>query len=314
MGTPDFSVPTLQALIESKHEIVACYTQPDKPKGRGNKMQKTPVKELCEQYNIPVYQPMRIRKQENVEEFKQIDADIAVVIAYGQILPEAILKSPKYGCLNIHASILPKYRGAAPYQWAVINGEEKTGITIMQMDVGMDTGDMLLTTEISLDQKETAGSLHDKLMLLGGPLILEALHKVELGSLEPVKQDDTQATHAPMLKKDFGNIDWTKTDVEIERLIRGLSPWPSGYSMIDGTLIKIFDCDFYKLEDRVVEGTVRPGQICQILPKEGFVVACGVGYLLVKEVQLEGKKRMDAPSFMRGYPLTLGTNLGSSVV
>lgn len=310
MGTPDFSVPTLQALIDSRHEVVACYTQPDKPKGRGNKIQKSPVKELCEQYNIPVYQPIRIRKQENVELFKAIEADIAVVIAYGQILTEDILNAPKYGCLNIHASLLPKYRGAAPYQWAVINGEKKTGITIMQMDAGIDTGDMLLTTEIALDPKETAGSLHDKLMNLGGPLMLETLDKLEQGLLKPIKQDNTIATHAPLLKKDFGNIDWSKSAIEIERLIRGLSPWPSGYTYVERTMLKIFECDLYNYAEADSDKVYRPGQICQILPKMGFVVTCGTGYLLIKELQLEGKKRMDAPSFLRGYQLHEGTQLG----
>lgn len=315
MGTPDFSVPTLQALIDSDHEVVACYTQPDKPKGRGNKLQKTPVKELCEAYNIPVYQPERIRRKENVEIFQQIEADVAVVIAYGQILPASILNAPKYGCINIHASLLPKYRGAAPYQWAVINGEKTTGITTMQMDVGMDTGDMLLTAEIAIEDNETAGSLHDKLMVLGGPLILETLDKLEKNMLEPIIQDDEQATHAPLLSKEFGRIDWTKTTNEIERLIRGLYPWPSSYTYLNGILLKIYGCQFLKEDANelwIQQGVNEwvPGTICKILPKLGFVVTCKDGFLLITELQLEGKKRMDAPSFMRGFTLTEGTILG----
>lgn len=320
MGTPDFSVPTLQTLIDSKHQVVACFTQPDKPKGRGNKVQKTPVKELCEKYDIPVYQPVRIRRSDEVELFGSIEADIAVVIAYGQILPKKILESPKYGCLNIHASLLPSYRGAAPYQWAVINGEEKTGITIMQMDVGMDTGDMLLTQEILMDPFETAGSLHDKLMLMGGPLILEALDKVEEGTLNPVSQDDSMATHAPMLSKDAGVIDWTMPVERIERLIRGLNPWPSSFTYINGLMLKIYAAHIYNdLESQPnlhkgtsiqLDSSLEFGTICNILPKTGFVVKCNGQNLLVKEVQLEGKKRMDAPAFMRGYLLEVGTKLG----
>jgi len=306
MGTPEFSVPTLQALIDSPHDVVACYTQPDKPKGRGNIVQKTPVKELCEKYNIPVYQPKRIKRAEEVAVFQSIEADVAVVIAYGQILPLSILTTPHYGCINIHASLLPKYRGAAPYQWAVIHGETKTGITVMQMDVGMDTGDMLLTQELLLDEKETAGSLHDKLMYLGGPLLLEALEKLEQHSLPPIKQDDTLSSHAPMLSKDFGRIDWTKSAIDIERLIRGLNPWPSSYTQIQGLTLKIYLADIIEYQSEV---TVECGTIMEVYLKEGFIVKCGEGYLMIKEVQLEGKKRMDAPSFMRGYPIITGIKL-----
>jgi len=306
MGTPEFSVPTLQALIDSPHDVVACYTQPDKPKGRGKIVQKTPVKELCEKYNIPVYQPRRIRRPEEVAQFQSIEADVAVVIAYGQILPLSILTAPQYGCINIHASLLPKYRGAAPYQWAVIRGETKTGITIMQMDDGIDTGDMLLTQEITLDVKETAGTLHDKLMYLGGPLLLEALERLEQHNLTPVKQDDTLSTHAPMLSKDFGRIDWTKSAIEIEHLIRGLNPWPSSYTQLDGLTLKIYAAELVQYVD---DFKVECGTIVKVSSKEGFVVNCGEGYLLIKEVQLEGKKRMDAPSFMRGYTVTTGIKL-----
>lgn len=302
MGTPDFSVPTLRTLIESKHEVVACYTQPDKAKGRGNKLQMTPVKEVCIEASIPVYQPSRIRRQEEVEIFKSIDADIAVVIAYGQILPQSILEAPKYGCINIHASLLPKLRGAAPYQWAVVNGDDVTGITTMQMDVGMDTGDMLLKTIINIDQDETAGSLHDKLMVSGGDLILETLEQIEKGELSPMKQMDEEATYAPMLDKSHGHINWNKSAVEIERLVRGLNPWPSAFTHIDDKFLKIFGAEVVEIEG---ENQV-PGTILDILPKVGFIVMCEDKGLLVKDVQLQGKKRMDAPSFMRGFALDIG--------
>jgi len=302
MGTPDFSVPTLKTLINSKHEVVACYTQPDKVKGRGKKLQMTPVKEVCIEAEIPVYQPNRIRNKEEVEIFKSIDADIAIVIAYGQILPKSILDAPKNGCLNVHASLLPKLRGAAPYQWAIVNGENVTGMTTMQMDVGMDTGDMLLKTIINISPDETAGSLHDKLMISGGDLILETLEQVEKGELHPIKQINEEATYAPMLDKNHGHIDWSKSAVEIERLIRGLDPWPSAFTYIDGKFLKIFGAEIIELE----KNNEIPGTILEILPKIGFIIMCKDKGLLVKDIQLQGKKRMDAPSFMRGFNLELG--------
>lgn len=302
MGTPEFSVPTLKTLIDSKHEVVACYTQPDKAKGRGNKLQMTPVKEVCIEVGIPVYQPIRIRNKEEVELFKSIDADIAVVIAYGQILPKAVLDAPKYGCINIHASLLPKLRGAAPYQWAVVNGDTISGITTMQMDVGMDTGDMLLKTIINIDPDETAGSLHDKLMISGGDLILATLELVEQGELNPIKQIETEATYAPMLDKNQGHINWSESAFDIERLIRGLDPWPSAFTHIDDKFLKIYGAEVIEIEN--LEQT--PGTILELLPKVGFVVMCKDKALLIKDVQLQGKKRMDAPSFMRGFTLEVG--------
>lgn len=304
MGTPDFSVPTLKTLIDSKHEVVACYTQPDKAKGRGKKLQMTPVKEVCLEAGIPVYQPKRIRNKEEVEKFQAIDADIAVVIAYGQILPKSILDAPKHGCINIHASLLPKLRGAAPYQWAVVNGDDVTGITTMQMDVGMDTGDMLLKTIINIDPLETAGSLHDKLMVSGGDLILETLNLADKGELQPIKQIEEEATYAPMLDKNHGHIDWSKDAVEIERLVRGLNPWPSAFTHVDDKFLKIFGAEVVDVEVDTKE--VQPGTILEILPKVGFIVMCKDQGLLVKDIQLQGKKRMDAPSFMRGFTLEVG--------
>ena len=302
MGTPDFSIPTLKTLIESEHEIVACYTQPDKPKGRGKKMMMPPVKEVCLKHNIPVYQPKRIRNQEKVDEFCSLDADVAVVIAYGQILPKSILDAPKYGCVNIHASLLPKYRGAAPYQWAIINGEKETGVTTMQMDAGMDTGDMLLKESITIDPDETAGSLHDKLMEMGGPLILETLSAMQEGSIVSEKQDDEAATSAPMLSKEFGKINWSKSAKEIEQLIRGLNPWPSAYTYVNDHLIKL-----WKAKAQIIDGDeVQPGVICHIDKKLGIGVRCGEGVLFIQELQQQGKKRMHAMDYLNGHSLRIG--------
>jgi len=305
MGTPEFSVPTLKALLESKHEVVACYTQPDKPKGRGKKVQMSPVKELALEAGLKVYQPKRIRNKEEVAFFSSIDADVAVVIAYGQILTQEILKMPRFGCINIHASLLPKYRGAAPYQWAVMNGETKTGITTMQMDAGIDTGDMLLKKEILIEEGETAGSLHDKLMMAGGNLLLETLDLMEANQLNPIKQEDTQASSAPMLSKDFGKIDWNKPAYEIERLIRGLNPWPSAYTYLNGSLLKIWQSEVVNNIDPQVEA----GQVERADTEHGFVVKCGEQSLRILELQLQGKKRMDTEAFLRGHSIEIGTRL-----
>ncbi len=305
MGTPDFSVPTLQTLIDSEHEVVACYTQPDKPKGRGKKMHKTPVKELCERYDIPVYQPKRMRHEEAVQEFQSIEADVAVVIAYGQILPASVLFDKRYGSINIHASLLPKYRGAAPYQWAVINGEQLTGITTMNMDVGIDTGDMLLKKEIPIDAKETAGSLHDKLMYAGGDLLLETLQGVQEGTITPIPQKDEEATSAPLLNKNSGKINWNMSATTIERLIRGMNPWPSAFTFLGQQLLKIWEADV--IESGVTH--MSPGTIVEVRPKEGIVVQCQENQLLIRTVQLQGKRRMSASDFINGYQVIVGSIL-----
>ncbi len=311
MGTPEFSVPTLKALIDSEHDIVACYTQPDKPKGRGKKMMMPPVKQVCIEHDIPVYQPTRIRHLEHVKQFQAIEADVAVVIAYGQILPKAILEAPKYGCINIHASLLPKYRGAAPYQWAVINGEKETGITTMQMDVGMDTGDMLLKTSLPIAPDETAGSLHDKLMTLGGPLILDTLKKIEAQSITPKVQGEEQATYAPMLKKESGQIDWSCSAKVIEQLIRGLNPWPSAFSHLNGALIKLWKADADGDNITLDVAAFKPGSICDIDKKKGIGICCGEGVLYIKELQQQGKKRMNATDYLNGHVLCVGDQFDS---
>lgn len=239
MGTPDFSVGTLEALIEAGHDVVLAVTQPDKPKGRGKEMQFTPVKECALKHGIPVYQPKKVREPECIEELRKYEADIMVVIAFGQILPKEILEMTPYGCVNVHASLLPKYRGAAPIQWSIIDGETVTGVTTMQMDEGLDTGDMLLKTEIVIEEKETGGSLHDKLAAAGAKLCVETLKALEEKTVTPVKQGESPTAYARMLDKHLGNIDWNQSAKEIERLIRGLTPWPSAYTMWNGKTMKI---------------------------------------------------------------------------
>lgn len=301
MGTPDFAVPPLTALVEAGHEVAAVVTQPDKPKGRGKAVLMTPVKEKALSYGIPVYQPARIKKDEEfLKTLREINPDAIVVAAFGQILPKEILELPKYGCVNIHASLLPKYRGAAPIQWAVIDGEKESGITTMMMDVGLDTGDMLDRTVIPLAEDETGGSLFEKLSRAGGPLILKTLEALENGTAVRTKQPEEGATYAGMLDKSLGNIDWTQSAAKIERLIRGLNPWPSAYTGYKGKTMKLWAAD-------VLKGTFEgvPGEIIKV-EKERFLVRTGDGALAVKELQLEGKKRMDAASFLRGFSLEEG--------
>ena len=314
MGTPDFSVPALKALVEAGHQVIAVVTQPDKPKGRGKEVQMTPVKIQAMEYGIPVYQPAKVREASFVEVLKGLEADVYVVIAFGQILPKAVLELPKYGCINIHASLLPKYRGAAPIQWCVIDGERETGITTMMMDVGLDTGDMLEKAVIPIEEKETGGSLHDKLSMAGGDLILSTLKKLEEGTLVRTPQTDEGTCYARMLTKSLGDIDWNQDAVSIERLIRGLNPWPSAYTMWNGKTIKIWAADviagreaaeFLSESGVPAETGTAPGTVvCS--DKRGLVVCTGGGLLSIRELQMEGKKRMDTPAFLRGYPIPAG--------
>lgn len=297
MGTPDFSVPALEN-IAKKYEVVAVVTQQDRPKGRGHKMQYTPVKEKAIELEIPVYQPKRVKDHEFVDILKTLKPDVIVVIAFGQILSKEILELPKYGCINVHASLLPIYRGAAPIQWAVINGDKKSGVTTMYMAEGLDTGDIIDTSEIVLDEKETGGSLFDKLADLGGKLILNTLDKLETGTATRTRQDDARSTYAGKITKELGKIDFTKSAAEIERLIRGLNPWPSAFTYMDDKMLKIWNADV--LEETVEED---PGTITEV-NKKFIKVATGEGYLLLKEIQLEGKKRMNVTSFLNGYNFT----------
>lgn len=304
MGTPDFSVPTLECIIEAGHEVVGVVTQPDKAKGRGKKVVYTPVKEKALEHGLTVYQPRRAREPEFIEQMRALNPDVMVVVAFGQILPKELLDIPKYGCVNVHASLLPKYRGAAPIQWAVIRGEKVSGVTTMQMDVGLDTGDMLLKTEVPLAEDETGGSLHDKLSVLGGDLLIETLKGLEAGTIVPEKQDDSQSgEYARMLDKSLGKIDFSMRAEEIERLIRGLNPWPSAYTSYNNKTMKLWKA-------RVVPGgEAVPGQVLAV-DKKGFTVQTGDGALQILELQMEGKKRMDAGAFLRGCPLTAGEILG----
>ncbi|MBQ2022268.1 MAG: methionyl-tRNA formyltransferase [Lachnospiraceae bacterium] len=303
MGTPDFAVSTLESLVKGGHEVIAAVTQPDKPKGRGKAVQYTPVKEKALEYEIPVYQPVKARDPEFVELLKGMDPDVIVVVAFGQLLPKAILDIPKYGCVNVHASLLPKYRGAAPIQWAVIDGEEVSGVTTMLMDEGLDTGDMLEKAEIVLDEKETGGSLFDKLSALGGELILSTLEKMENGTITRTPQGDSTTSYAKMLKKTMGEIDWNMEAVKIERLIRGLNPWPSAYTSLKGKTVKIWSADVV-----AGESTGNPGRVT--VTKDKLLVECGENFLSITELQLEGKKRMETAAFLRGFTVEDQTVFG----
>lgn len=307
MGTPDFSVPTLEALVASEHEVVGVVTQPDKPKGRGKEIHMSPVKECALQHNIPVYQPVRARDEAFVDEMRALNPDVMVVIAFGQILPKSLLELPKYGCVNIHASLLPKYRGAAPIQWAVINGDEETGITTMMMDVEMDTGDMLEKNVVKLDPEETGGSLFDRLSLLGGDLILSTLSKLEKGEITPVPQDHEKATYVKKISKSMGDIDWTMDAVSIERLVRGLNPWPSAFTRWNGKMLKIWEAKVLPDPDvKLPCGSVISAS------DEGLKIQTGAGVLCVTSLQLEGKKRMDTAAFLRGYQVAAGSMMERS--
>lgn len=306
MGTPDFSVGTLEALVEAGHEVVLAVTQPDKPKGRGKDMQFTPVKEAAIRHRIPVFQPKKIREASCIEELKSYPADVMVVVAFGQILPKEILEMTPYGCINVHASLLPKYRGAAPIQWAVINGEEVSGVTTMQMNEGLDTGDMIMKTEIPLEEKETGESLHDKLAKAGAKLCVETLKALEEKTAVWEPQGEMTTAYAKMLDKKLGDINWREPAVKVERLVRGLNSWPSAYTNWNGKVLKIWEADVIE-ENSAYE----PGTVAKVM-REYFDVQTGDGLLRVKSLQIPGKKRMDTDAFLRGYQMKEGTVLVSS--
>lgn len=303
MGTPEFSVPTLESIIKAGHQVAAVVTQPDKPKGRGKAMQFPAVKEAALKHNIQVYQPLKVKEAEFIGILKKIEPDVIVVVAFGQILPKEILDMPKYGCINVHASLLPKYRGAAPIQWAVIDGQKESGVTTMYMDVGLDTGDMLKKTKVTLASDETGGSLHDKLSVAGGSLLVETLEELEQGTIIREKQDDSQSNYARMLEKKLGLIDFSQSAEGIERLIRGLNPWPSAYTGFNGKTLKIWKA-------RVIEEDYAGtnGEIVEVT-KDSIIIKTGKGALELLEIQLEGKKRMDVASFLRGISIKPGTIL-----
>ena len=302
MGTPDFAVGTLEEIIKAGHEVVLVVTQPDKPKGRGNTMQFPPVKECALAHNVPVFQPKKIREEQHIEYLRTFQPDIIVVAAFGQILPKEILDMPKFGCINVHASLLPKYRGAAPIQWAVINGDEVTGVTIMRMDVGLDTGDMISKKEIVIAEDETGGSLFDKLAEIGAQLCVETMTKIESGEAEYTPQNHEEATYVSMIHKELGLIDWNKSATEIEHLIRGLNPWPSAFTKLNGKTFKIWKANV------ISKNTQYPAGCIVSVTKNSMEVQTGEGVLSLLEVQLEGKKRMQIDAFLRGYTVSEGSS------
>ncbi len=305
MGTPDFSVGTLHKLVEAGHEVVGVVTQPDKPKGRGKAMQYTPVKEAALAHGLTVYQPRRVRDEEFQKVLEDLSPEVIVVVAFGQIIPKKILELPKYGCINVHASLLPKYRGAAPIQWAVIDGEKTAGVTIMKMDEGLDTGDMYAAAEISLAADETGGSLFDRLSALGAELLVETLPKIVSGEAQPEAQPEESPTdYARMITKEDGRIDWSRPAEELERRIRGVIPWPGAFTKLDGKTLKI-----WKAEVLETDTGMEPGQVAAA-GKEGLAVQTGKGQIRILDLQLEGKKRMEAAAFLRGYSVEAGTRLG----
>ena len=299
MGTPDFALQTLQGLIDAGCKMVGVYTQPDRPKGRGKKLAPPPVKELAQKYDIPVYQPLKLRQPEAVAELEALAPDLIVVVAYGQILPKSVLEIPAHGCINVHASLLPKYRGAAPINKAIIDGETETGITTMYMDVGLDTGDMLVKKTLSIGPEETAGELHDRLASLGRETMEETLRQLCAGSLQREIQDDAQSTYASMMKKEDGRIDWSRSALEIHNHVRGLDPWPGAYTTINGELLKLAET-----RPEATKGD-KPGCVIKV-DKDGVCVACGSGSLRIQQLQLAGRKRLAAADFLRGCPLEAG--------
>lgn len=303
MGTPDFAVGALEALVEAGHEVAAVVTQPDKPKGRGKEMQQTPVKVCALKHNIEVFQPVKIKTPEAVEVLKGYGADLFVVAAFGQILSKEILEMPKFGCVNIHASLLPKYRGAAPIQWAILDGEKETGVTIMQMNEGLDTGDMLTKVIVPIEDTDTGESLFDKLAEAGAKLLIETIPQIEAGTVTPMPQDDSLSTYAKMIKKEMGLIDWKKEAVVLERLVRGMNSWPSAYTHFNGKTLKVWEAAVEAENKSVAAGTVVE------VTKDSIKVQTGADLLVLKQIQLEGKKRMDVAAFLLGYKVETGTVL-----
>ena len=301
MGTPDFAVPSLQALIDAGHDVCAVYTQPDKPQGRKQILTAPPVKTLALEHDIPVFQPNTLKNEDEQARLRELAPEVIIVVAYGKLLPKAVLDIPPHGCINVHGSLLPRWRGAAPIQWAVIAGDEMAGVTTMQMAEGLDTGDMLLTYETKVGEKETAGELFDRLAQSGAELLTETL--VKLNDIIPRSQDDAQSCYAHMLDKQMAVIDWSKSAHEIDCLIRGLNPWPIALTTLSGERLKVFAAE-------KAAGNGEPGTVLEADPKKGLTVACGEGALGLTEIQLVGGKRMKATDFLRGHAIEVGTKLG----
>ena len=301
MGTPDFAVPSLQALIDAGHDVCAVYTQPDKPQGRKQILTAPPVKTLALEHDIPVFQPNTLKNEDEQARLRELAPEVIIVVAYGKLLPKAVLDIPPHGCINVHGTLLPRWRGAAPIQWAVIAGDEMAGVTTMQMAEGLDTGDMLLTYETKVGEKETAGELFDRLAQSGAELLTQTL--VKLDEITPRPQDDAQSCYAHMLDKQMAVIDWSKSAHEIDCLIRGLNPWPIALTTLSGERLKVFAAE-------KAAGNGEPGTVLEADPKKGLTVACGEGALRLTEIQLVGGKRMKATDFLRGHAIEVGTKLG----
>lgn len=304
MGTPNFAVPCLEVLVKENHHIIGVFTQPDKPKGRGKKVIYTPVKESALKYDLKVLQPQRLRDPEIVDLIKEMKPDIIVVVAYGQILPKEILEIPPYGCVNVHASLLPKYRGAAPINWVIIKGEKTTGVTTMFMDVGLDTGDMILKKEIEIGENETAAELHDRLSLLGAEVLKETIRDFSQDQIVRVKQNHKEATHTHRLTKETGKINWALSAREIRNLVRGLIPWPTAYTLYKGNMMKI-------LKTSVKSGHTNntPGEILEV-NEDGIYVATGQDLLIIEELQFSGGKKLAVKDYLRGNTIEVKTVLG----
>ncbi len=304
MGTPDFAEESLKSIYDNGFEVISVVTNPDKPKGRGMQMIASPVKEFAVKYGIPVMQPLKIRNNVDfIEEIKALEPDVIVVVAYGKILPKEFLDIPKLGCINVHGSLLPQYRGAAPIQWSVLNGDKVTGITTMFMDEGMDTGDMILSQEIDIGPEETTGELWDRLKVLGGKLIVETLHQLESGTIQRIKQSG-DATYAPMLNKEMALIDWNKSAEELHNLVRGLNPIMGAYTFINGKKLKIWKSRVVNIDEQGASGSVYS-------TKPELVICTGKGYLELIEVQPENSKKMAAKDFVNGSKLQMGSVLGN---
>ncbi len=312
MGTPDFAAGALRALIEAGHEITLVVTQPDRAKGRSDKLIPSPVKEVALEHGIDVFQPLKIKTPESVAELRKYEADIFVVAAFGQIISQEILDMPKYGCVNIHASLLPKYRGASPIQRVILDGEKTTGVTIMQMDAGIDTGDMIYKIVTEIRDEDTFETLHDRLMEIGGRAIVKALQLIEAGTATREKQDDSQSCYAKLISKDMGRIDFTKSADEISRLVRGMNPWPSAFTFLKGKQLKVWSVKKANVFDTELSAKLAKAQCGEIVDvnKECFTVKCGEGAISIYELQLEGKKRMMTKDFLLGVKPELGTVLG----
>jgi methionyl-tRNA formyltransferase len=303
LGTPGFAVPSLDALPAAGHSVVAVFTQPDRPKGRGQQLAESPVKEAAVRLGLPVFQPERIRRPESFEQLRSFEADLMVVVGYGQIIPQSIIDLPRHGILNVHASLLPKYRGAGPIQWAIINGETRTGVTTMRIDAGLDTGDMLLKAETEIGPDETAVELGQRLSAMGADLLVRTLNGLARGSITPQPQNPAEATYAPLLKKQDGAIDWSQPATAIHNRVRGLQPWPGAWTMFRGQQLHIWG------SRTLAETGPAPGRFVSLNPA---VVSCGTGGLKLVEVQLEGRKRMSAADFVNGQRLTDNDSLGET--